>query len=176
MASDEIQVYSEGESNEELQNKIEKFNTYWESNREKIFSLVKSMDAEAFDAYISTKPKSFNQYWEQMKKEKVRVKELEDLAQVVGAFDPATQVVVTKEQLDITKQLQSLTSMAKQIEGLHSAQSETDIKIEIKQAFTEAINPPKKAKKLTPAEQFEHDVKGRSQSRILQAVKKAAKK
>jgi len=125
---------------------------------------------------LEKKIKSFNQYWEQAKRERTRFKELELLAKAVGTFDPNVHVVVTKDQLDITKQIQSLTVMAKQIEDLHRATTKTDVKEEIKQAFHEVLTPVKKTKKLTPTEQFNQDVKDKSKSRLLQAVKKATKK
>jgi hypothetical protein len=128
------------------------------------------------DEEYQKKLKSFNQYWEQAKKERIRFKELELLAKAVGTFDPNIHVVVTRDQLDITKQIQALTGMAKQIDDLHRATTAIDIKDEIKQAFNDALTPAKKTKKLTAAEQFDQDVKDKSKSRLLQAVKKAAKK
>ena len=176
MASDEIPLTGDQRYDEQLQRTVKKLDDFYQKALIEEAGRFKSSDDKQLDDHLQKKLKSFNQYWEQAKKQKIRYQELDQLEKAVGHFDPNTHVVVTKEQLDITKQLQSLTSIAKQIDDLHRAQSETDIKEEIKQAFTEAINPPKKAKKLTPVEQFEQDVKAKSQSRILQAVKKAAKK
>jgi len=176
MVSKDIQLKGEKQYDEQLQRTIKKLDKFYQDSIKQAAEALRPLDDKQVDTHLQTKLKSFNEYWERAKKEKVRVKQLEALAQSVGYFDPNVHIVVTKDQLDITKQIQSLTSIAKQIDDLHRASMQTDIKEEVKQAFTEVLNPPKKAKKLTPTEQFEQDVKDRSKSRILQAVKKAAKK
>jgi len=176
MALNENQLSDGQQSNGGLQRRTNLFNHYYEQALKEISDNYDSLDDEQAGEFIQKKLKSFNEYWEKAKKEKIRVKELEYLAKAVGNFDPNVHVVVTKEQLDITKQIQSLTNMAKQIDELHRAGTGIDIREEIKQGLVAALDPPKKAKKLTPAEQFEQDVKAKSQERIIQSVKKAAQK
>jgi hypothetical protein len=176
MASDEIQLTGDQQYDEQLLRTVKKLDDFYQKALIEEAGRFKSADDKQLDDHLHKKLKSFNQYWEQAKKQKIRYQELDLLEKTVGQFDPNTHVVVTKEQLDITKQLQSLTSIAKQIDDLHRAQSEADIKEEVKQAFTEVLNPPKKAKKMTPADQFQADVKNKSKERLIQAAKKAAKK